>query len=183
MVVYTNEEKFVHADASSDQDWIKVLPSEPRGKSVNFPLHIEIPPRPGETLHATVTFRGNGQQRFVLPVTLTVADNPPVVEEKKKTNPSHWLRWSIAAGVLFLCLATVLTLVMSRRHANSNPVNPPPDEPVVSSGHETPADPPEQQQPQKVEAWWDGIPRQSSRRVRHGTEESRGGESTDLRAH
>ncbi len=73
VVLRTEEARPVYADAQSDQRWIKVLPAKSQGKSVTIPLRIEIPSRPGETLHATVTCQGNGQQRFVVPVTLTVA--------------------------------------------------------------------------------------------------------------
>jgi hypothetical protein len=144
----TTEAKFVHAAAFSDQDWVKVLPAVPHGNSVTLPVRIEIPPRPGETLHATVTLHGNGQQRFAVPVTLTVAAAPPLeVPEEERTNRGRRLVWSFAAGgILFLCLLVAVMLTIGR--GDSDPVDPPP----VEVGGAPP------QQPPKVEAWWDDIP-------------------------
>ena len=45
VLLHTTEAKFVHAEAHSNRDWIKVLPATSQGNSVAVPLRIEIPPR------------------------------------------------------------------------------------------------------------------------------------------
>src|SRR5206468_2790999 len=121
----TEESRFVHAEAHSSESWLKVLPARSQGKSATIPLRIEVPDRPGETLHATVTFHGNGQQRFVVSVTLTVAGITPEQEEKKSRRGRR-MEWMVAGVGLCLLLGIggVVALVMSQR--GSVPENPPP---------------------------------------------------------
>ena len=68
----TEEAKPVYAHASSDQDWVKFGPIKFLGNRVKIPVEITVPPRPGETVLAQLTVRGNGKQQFVVPVTLTI---------------------------------------------------------------------------------------------------------------
>jgi hypothetical protein len=147
VIVRTSESKFVHAEAHSNQDWVKVLSAIPQGNSTTLPLRIEIPPRPGETLDATVTFLGNGQQRFVVPVTLTVAAKP-AEEEEKTINRGQWLQWMLAGGVVFLGLVIALVVVIKHHRSLGEK---PPVEPEVSSVPEEPRE-------LTVEHWWDGFP-------------------------
>src|SRR5262249_50689852 len=129
------------------EDWISARPETSGGNSVTIPFAIEVPPRSGETLRASVTIQGNGRQQFVVPVTLTVESAAAPAEEDEPQEQGRRLRlsWVLAgrAGLVLLVCVGVLALVMSRRS------RPPVDPPVV-----TQIDPP----PRVVEAWWDGIP-------------------------
>lgn len=71
--VQTQENRMVYALGGSNQPWLKVEPLPPRGKTAPLRLVAKIPDQPGETLEAKVALRANGNQRFVVPVTLTVA--------------------------------------------------------------------------------------------------------------
>jgi hypothetical protein len=156
VIVHTPESKFVHAEAHSNQDWIKVLPATANGNSIAIPLRIEVPPRVGETLDAIVTFLGNGQQRFVVPVALTVAAKTAEQEEEPASR-SLWLTWSLAVVVVFLGLVSAVAVVVN--HGRSDPAKPPSDDSGVV-GILDPGNPPDHPgvpEP-KVEAWWDGIP-------------------------
>jgi len=62
----------VFAHAFSDRPWLSVGRVELKGRVALIPLTASIPNAPGETLSARVTVRANGNQRFVIPVTLTV---------------------------------------------------------------------------------------------------------------
>jgi hypothetical protein len=68
----TEEAKPVYAQAWSNQEWVKIGTIKYLGNKVKIPVEIATPPRPGETLTAEVIVQGNGKQRFVVPVTLTV---------------------------------------------------------------------------------------------------------------
>ncbi len=147
VVIRAEEARFVYADAQSNESWLKVLPAKSQGNSVTIPLCIEVPPRPGETLDAAVTFQGNGQQRFVVPVSLTVAGITPA-QEVKKARRGRRMEW-IVAGVglcLFLAVGITVALIMSQK--GSGQEEPPP---VTQGG------PPVQPAP-KDKAWWDAIP-------------------------
>jgi hypothetical protein len=79
--VRTEEKRPVFAHGWSDQPWLSVGPPQFQGPLVELSLETTVPPRPGERLEARVTVRANGNQRFVVPVTLAVADEPlPVLE-------------------------------------------------------------------------------------------------------
>src|SRR6185437_11986257 len=130
------------------------LPPQAHGNSLTLPLGIEIPPHPGETVCATVTVLGNGQQRFVVPVSVTVADQPSAPKEKERT-PSNRLLWSIAAGVVVLALILAITLVV--RHPHANLVDSPDEGSVGLPVQPGPVDPPKPPEP-NVDRWWDAIP-------------------------
>src|SRR5262249_49159501 len=111
----TKESRFVYAQAWSNQEWVKAGPGQSQGNSVTIPLHIEVPPRPGETVHADVTFQGNGQQKFVVPVTLEVAAGVPAVEdaEPEAAGGRRTLGWALAGvGLLLAVTAGVGALVL-----------------------------------------------------------------------
>jgi hypothetical protein len=166
VVIHTAEARIVYADAYSSQPWIKVLPTRAHGNNAAIPLQIEIPPRPGETLHATVTVQGNGQQQFAVAVTLIVAGLTPAeqerLEKEEEARESRRRRrvW-LAAGVglsLFLVLGIWFVLALSRRSPGevvTGPPDPPPPGPPGLPGPPPglPGPP-----PPKGEAWWAGIP-------------------------
>ena len=70
-------------------------------------------------MHADVTILGNGQQQFVVPVTLAVSAARPVVkaeaEEPAGRLPLGWI-FAGVAGLLLVVAVGVGALVMSRRH-------------------------------------------------------------------
>lgn len=72
--VRTDEQRFVYALATSNQPWLLIEPTMPHGQTTPVGLVVPaVPNQPGETLQARVTVRANGQQRFVVPVMLSVA--------------------------------------------------------------------------------------------------------------
>jgi hypothetical protein len=74
--VRAHEKRPVWAHASSDQPWLEVGRPRLNGRSAAIPLAIPaVPNRPGETLKARVVVTTNGNQRFVVPVTLEVGEN------------------------------------------------------------------------------------------------------------
>ena len=71
--VKTREKRPVYAHGSSDQPWLEVGRPRLNGRTATIPLAVpSVPDREGETLHAKVVVRANGNQRFVVPVTLEV---------------------------------------------------------------------------------------------------------------
>jgi hypothetical protein len=69
----TEENRPVFASAVSNCLWLTVGPVEMKGRSANIPLLVRaVPKSPGETLTAQVTVEANGNQRFVVPVTLSI---------------------------------------------------------------------------------------------------------------
>jgi hypothetical protein len=79
LAVVTQEHRAVVAHGSSDQPWLRVGPTVFRGRSAFLPLNVAaVPDRPGETLRAKLSVTANGNQRFVVPVTLVVTGSLPV---------------------------------------------------------------------------------------------------------
>jgi hypothetical protein len=73
----SQEKRAVYAHGTSDSPWLEVGRTRFNGKVVTILLVIPaIPNRPGETLKAKVKVLSNGNQRFVVPVTLQVAGSP-----------------------------------------------------------------------------------------------------------
>lgn len=71
--VRTEEKRPVYAHATSSQPWLEVGRPRLEGRVATIPIVVpHVPDRPGETLTAKVLIRANGNQRFVIPVTLTV---------------------------------------------------------------------------------------------------------------
>ncbi|HEV3262805.1 MAG TPA: hypothetical protein VG013_38580 [Gemmataceae bacterium] len=71
--VQAQEKRPVYAHGSSDQPWLEVGRPRLNGRTATIPLSVpSVPDREGETLHAKVVVRANGNQRFVVPVTLEV---------------------------------------------------------------------------------------------------------------
>jgi hypothetical protein len=76
----TPENRPIFAHAVSDQPWLKVNRVILDGRTAAIRLSAVAPERPGETLHARLTVKANGNQRFVVPVTLAVAGTPRPIE-------------------------------------------------------------------------------------------------------
>jgi hypothetical protein len=71
--VRTPERRPIWAWGTSDQPWLDVGRAKLNGRIATLPLSVpSVPNRPGETLQATVNVTANGNQRFAVPVTLTI---------------------------------------------------------------------------------------------------------------
>src|SRR5205814_607263 len=74
--VRTQENRPVYAHATSDQSWLLAEPAKLEGRSATIPFVVpHVPDCEGEMLKATVTVTANGNQRFVVPVTLEVGSH------------------------------------------------------------------------------------------------------------
>lgn len=81
MTLSTEEAKPVYAQVWSNQEWLNFGPIKYLGNKVRIFVEIVTPAQPGATLQAEVIVQGNGQQRFVVPVTLTVeGESAPIVQ-------------------------------------------------------------------------------------------------------
>jgi hypothetical protein len=70
----TEENRPVFASAVSDRPWLSVGRVDLKGRFAHIPLLVpSVPAAAGETLTARVTVEANGNQRFVVPVTLAVS--------------------------------------------------------------------------------------------------------------
>jgi hypothetical protein len=67
-----HDPKPVYAQVWSSENWVQIGPLKFQGNKVKIPVEIVVPPYPGQTVHAQVTIQGNGKQRFVVPVSVTV---------------------------------------------------------------------------------------------------------------
>jgi hypothetical protein len=75
--VETQEKRPVYAHGISNQPWVEVGRPILNGRLASIPLSIPaVPNKPGETLNAKVLVRANGNQRFLVPITLVVTGNP-----------------------------------------------------------------------------------------------------------
>jgi hypothetical protein len=73
LTVSSPEKRPVYAHGVSDAPWLEVGRAKLNGRTATIPLVVPtVPDRPGETLSAQVTVTSNGQQKFVVPVRLTV---------------------------------------------------------------------------------------------------------------
>jgi hypothetical protein len=71
--VKAQEKRPVFAHGTSDQPWLVVERAQLNGRTATIGVSVpEVPNRPGEVLQGRVTVTSNGNQRFVVPVTLNV---------------------------------------------------------------------------------------------------------------
>lgn len=71
--VQTPEKRYVYAHGVSTESWLHVERAKLDGRKATINLSIpSIPDQPGETLTAKVRIQANGDQRFVVPVTVQV---------------------------------------------------------------------------------------------------------------
>ena len=74
--VKSQEKRPVYAHAASDQSWLEVGPVQLNGRIAVIPLRVPVVPEgAGETLTAKILVQANGNQRFLVPVTLTVEES------------------------------------------------------------------------------------------------------------
>jgi hypothetical protein len=76
VAVSSQENRAAVAHGTADQPWLQIGRTIYRGRSAILPLNVTVPDRPGETLFGQVTVAANGNQRFLVPVSLTV-EQPP----------------------------------------------------------------------------------------------------------
>ncbi|HVS39286.1 MAG TPA: hypothetical protein VMS17_27260 [Gemmataceae bacterium] len=74
--VKTEEKKPIYAHGVSNQPWLQVGRAQISGRLVTVPVSVPaVPNYPGQSLVGSVTVQSNGNQRFVVPVTLQVEGN------------------------------------------------------------------------------------------------------------
>ena len=102
LVVRSEEKRAVYAHGTSNQPWLEVGRARLNGRHAAITLAIPaVPNRPGEVLKARLTVQANGNQRFVVPVTLEVEGKPFDFRRRPRTSPksarstrcSRWTRW------------------------------------------------------------------------------------------
>jgi hypothetical protein len=94
--VRSQERRPVYTSAQTDQDWIRVGTIRHHGTVAAIPLIVPaVPDLAGETLNASVTIVANGNQQFVVPVSLEVGANfdfgtlPPIAHvEETEAEPA-----------------------------------------------------------------------------------------------
>ncbi len=83
--LFTAEKRPIFASAVSDAPWLKVSKVALNGNTARVQLAVEpVPDRPGETLQGNLTVRANGNQRFVVPVSLRVVGKPRVTPSPRR---------------------------------------------------------------------------------------------------
>ncbi len=76
LTVKSSEKRPVYAHAASNQPWLEVGRPKLSGRLASIPLCVpSVPDQEGETLQAKLMVQANGNQRFVVPVTLQVGGN------------------------------------------------------------------------------------------------------------
>ncbi len=74
--VKSQEKRPVYAHATSNEPWLEVSRAKLNGRVATINLSVpSVPNREGETLKAKLTVQSNGNQRFVVPVTLQVGNS------------------------------------------------------------------------------------------------------------
>jgi len=79
--VKSQEKRPVYAYATCDQPWVDVARAKLNGRIATIAVRVpSVPNRPGETLRANLHVTGNGNQRFVVPLTVTVEGASPFAD-------------------------------------------------------------------------------------------------------
>ncbi len=79
LAVVTEEKRAVVAYATCDESWLQVGRTIFNGRTATIPLIVPaVPDEPGTTLRCKVAVRANGDQRFVVPVSLAIRAAEPV---------------------------------------------------------------------------------------------------------
>jgi hypothetical protein len=84
--VKSQEKRPVYAHAICDQPWLDVSKTVLSGRSAMVQVVVpRIPARPGEILEARVTVTANGNQRFVVPVSLHISNSTLAFHQGQET--------------------------------------------------------------------------------------------------
>jgi hypothetical protein len=74
--VFSQEKRPVYAYGTVDQPWLDASRPKLSGRHAVIAVQVHVPNRPGEKLQANIRLMGNGNQKFTVPVSLTVEANP-----------------------------------------------------------------------------------------------------------
>ncbi|MBI3823404.1 MAG: hypothetical protein HY289_12105 [Planctomycetes bacterium] len=88
LTISTPEAKPVYAQARSDRDWATIGPPKYMGNKVKISVDVVVPPQPGVMLHGQVIVQGNGNQQFVVPMSVEV-DEVPVIHPVNDGAPAE----------------------------------------------------------------------------------------------
>jgi hypothetical protein len=79
--------RLVFAHAASNQPWLEIGAARLNGSTASIPLRVpSVPDRPGEQVSARVAVIANGNQRFIVPVSLMIGNS-----RDANTNGTHEL--------------------------------------------------------------------------------------------
>jgi hypothetical protein len=79
--VKTPEKRPVYAHATCDQSWVDASRTKLNGRFATINVAIKsVPNRPGEALQAKIHVTGNGNQRFIVPLTLAIEGSSPFAD-------------------------------------------------------------------------------------------------------
>ena len=78
IVVRSEEHRPVYAHATSPLSWCILKTPILQGNAVTLPVEVVVPPQPGEIVQGFIRVMSNGQQRFDIPVQVTVERGPGV---------------------------------------------------------------------------------------------------------
>ncbi len=88
IILETPEKKYIYAHGVADQPWVEPGRAELKGPRATIKVRVpSVPDKPGETLTATLSVQSNGDQRFLIPITLAIAGTPRRVEAPVSSNP------------------------------------------------------------------------------------------------
>ena len=124
----SEEKRPVYAHATSDQPWLEVGRARLNGRVATIPLRVSnVPARAGETLHAKLTVTSNGNQRFVIPVTLRIGQGmsdlrrrpagaaaAPIIAGARRSKPFNKAHL-LPAALLALCCLLVIVWDLTQR--------------------------------------------------------------------
>ncbi len=77
--VSSPERKVVYGWATADKPWVEVGKTKLAGRSATVPVTVTVPDRKG-TQEAKLTVLGNGQQKFIVPVTVAVIGGADILD-------------------------------------------------------------------------------------------------------
>jgi hypothetical protein len=134
------EKRPVYAHASSTVPWLQVGRARLEGRTARIPLRVPlVPALPGERLRGEVHVVANGNQRFTVEVTLTIANTPPRSGPAAPSRPTAPVVLDYAA--IRAQEAPVAILVEPESPGRQSPPPPPPPPPVASLVFEDQASP------------------------------------------
>lgn len=120
--IKAHEKRPIYAHGAANQPWLEVGRARLNGRVATIPITVaNVPSREGETLSAKVTITANGNQRFVIPVTLTIdgrfnvlapiaaGGEGPVIRDTRPRNKNGRGISLVPLLLLLLCLFGVLT--------------------------------------------------------------------------
>jgi hypothetical protein len=88
LAVYTEERRAVVAHGTCNEPWLHVGRTIFNARTATIPLIVpSVPHEPGATLRCKVTVHANGNQRFVVPVSLTIRNTTASYEAEQVPEP------------------------------------------------------------------------------------------------